>query len=62
MLDSMRQYRRHTLNEGKLYESGARMEKSPRKTVTQLVQQLGISTIWHEILQNCCICIHIRKL
>jgi hypothetical protein len=33
----------------KLYESGARMETSPRQTVTQLVQQLGISTIWHEI-------------
>jgi len=49
MLDSMRQYRRHTLNEEKLYESGARMEKSPRKTVTQLAQQLGISTMWHEI-------------
>lgn len=49
MLDSMRQYRRHTLNEEKLYKSGARMETSPRKTVTQLAQQLGISTQWHEI-------------
>jgi len=49
MLDSTRQYGRHTLNEEKLYEGGARIETSPRKTVTQLAQQLGISTIWHEI-------------
>lgn len=45
ILDSMRTWRRHTLNEEKLYTSGARLETSPRKTLTQLAQQLGICAI-----------------